>query len=188
MVVDCLAMSCRVLHRGVEQRLVQQLAEVALARGKGKVLVKFRPSGKNDLARGFLARLHSWFSSDPAVDGGYTVDCGELNFTFEAQKLSSLEPHHLKHFSSTDEFSKDAISREQQVVSWTNVIDTEDWMGAPPAVDSTETEVCWSQLLQKIANMGPDIPQSEQNRTSCPGHSQSNELPNMKVCIELWRI
>ena len=36
-------MSCRVLHRGVEQRLLQQLAETALARGKAQVLVR---SGK----------------------------------------------------------------------------------------------------------------------------------------------
>lgn len=54
LVVDGLVMSCRVLHRGVEQRLLQQLAETALARGKAQVLVR---SGKGTIFYGGATKM-----------------------------------------------------------------------------------------------------------------------------------
>ena len=119
---------------------------------------RFRPSSKNDLARGFLARLHAW-SSCPDVSGGgsgYSMECGEQNFYFQAQKLSTLEAHHLQDFST--DTAGDAISRESQVLAWTNVVDAEDWMVETPDRNWTSA-ASWPQLLQRIAVMGPDIPQ-----------------------------
>ena len=120
--------------------------------------MKFRPSTKNDLVRGFLARLHSWFSKDPTSKSGYSLpECGEQNFHFQADKLSTLEPHHLQEgLSADDSFSKEALSREQRVLTWTNVVDAEEWMGRP-SLDTKSVEN-WSQLLQRIGEMGPNIP------------------------------
>ena len=76
---------------------------------------------------------------------------------FQAQKLSTLEAHHLQDFST--DTAGDAISRERQVLSWTNVVDAEDWMVETPDRNWTLRAASWPQLLQRIAVMGPDIPQ-----------------------------
>ena len=114
--------------------------EVAVAKGKAQIQVKFRPASKNDLARGFLARV-AYLCTDIADDGergsynGYTsctMECGQQNFTFSAQRLLQLESSQLlQDFSETmtDTFTKDALRREQKVLSWTNVVDAEEWMG-----------------------------------------------------------
>eukprot|EP00930_Biecheleria_cincta_P008159 TRINITY_DN109543_c0_g1_i1.p1 TRINITY_DN109543_c0_g1~~TRINITY_DN109543_c0_g1_i1.p1 ORF type:complete len:419 (+),score=82.63 TRINITY_DN109543_c0_g1_i1:618-1874(+) len=57
LVIDCLAMSCRVLFRGVEQSLLRRLAELAVSEGRSSVSIPFHVSGRNDLARGFLSRV-----------------------------------------------------------------------------------------------------------------------------------
>ena len=171
MVVDCLAMSCRVLHRGVEQQLLRMVAEVAVAKGKEQIQVKFRPSSKNDLARGFLARV-AYLCTDIADDGergsytgytSYTMECGKQNFTFSAQRLLQLESCQLlQDFSETcmtDTFTKDALRREQKVLSWTNVVDAEEWMGVP--LTQPVEPASWSQLLMSISAMGPEVPRSK---------------------------
>ena len=173
MVVDCLAMSCRVLHRGVEQQLLRTVAEVAVAKGKAQIQVKFRPASKNDLARGFLARV-AYLCTDIADDGergsynGYTsctMECGQQNFTFSAQRLLQLESSQLlQDFSETmtDTFTKDALRREQKVLSWTNVVDAEEWMGVPiTAITQPVEPASWSQLLMSVSAMGPEVPRSK---------------------------
>ncbi|CAE7301384.1 unnamed protein product [Symbiodinium natans] len=52
LILDCFALSCRVLHRGVEQSLFRQLGRAAMEEGLELLEVRFRASGKNDLARG----------------------------------------------------------------------------------------------------------------------------------------
>ena len=167
-VIDCLAMSCRVLHRGVEHELLGEVAELALAQHKTQVIVKFRPSNKNDLARGFLARLYSWFEANVwhqhDVSGHMRWECGEQIFSFPALELSQLSSASLGGFSTEilSDWKKDAIDREMQVSSWTNVVDAEDWMGAPSQSKSLSS---LSKLLQKVCSMGADIPRIE-NRSS----------------------
>ncbi|MDX1540311.1 MAG: FkbM family methyltransferase, partial [Geminicoccaceae bacterium] len=61
LVVDTMLLSCRVLGRGVEHRMLRQASELAEARGRSQVLIPYRKTAKNVPARQFLE----------AVAGGY---------------------------------------------------------------------------------------------------------------------
>ena len=50
-------LSCRVLQRGVEHRMVARLGEIAVERGLGHVTLPFVPTAKNQPARDFLRSL-----------------------------------------------------------------------------------------------------------------------------------
>eukprot|EP00439_Symbiodinium_sp_Y106_P010292 s3434_g1.t1 len=134
--LDCLALSCRVLHRGVEQSLLRELGKAAAGEGRQLVKIHFRASGKNDLARGFLARLHSWARlgdpcQRPTKEEATDKDCFEL----PVETLAHLENHTLQRFadeedavvpSARNSWAADAIDRESRVLTWTNVVDSED--------------------------------------------------------------
>ncbi len=60
--IDTLLLSCRVLGRGVEHRLLAHLAAEAQRRGLNQVTVSFRPTGKNEPARRFLDEIGASFA------------------------------------------------------------------------------------------------------------------------------
>ena len=55
--VDSLMLSCRVLGRGVEHRLVEELGNEATRQGLAEVVIRYRPTAKNTPARKFLESL-----------------------------------------------------------------------------------------------------------------------------------
>src|SRR5271169_1792959 len=55
--VDTLLLSCRVLGRGVEDRMIEELQRWAKERGAGRVIVPVVPTARNRPAREFLSRL-----------------------------------------------------------------------------------------------------------------------------------
>jgi len=57
LVVDTFLLSCRVLGRGVEHRIVAHLGEVAAREGLASVALDFVPTVKNEPARRFLEKL-----------------------------------------------------------------------------------------------------------------------------------
>ena len=57
LVIDTFLLSCRVLGRGVEHRLMAMLAEEADRRGLSHVIANFEPTAKNAPARDFLESL-----------------------------------------------------------------------------------------------------------------------------------
>lgn len=70
---DCLdvatfLLSCRVLGRGVEHRVVARLAEIARERGVGRVDLRFAPSARNQPALDFLEAVGSGL--EEPVPGG----------------------------------------------------------------------------------------------------------------------
>jgi FkbH-like protein len=66
--VDTLLLSCRVLGRGVEHRILARLGEIARERGASRVDVAFRPTKKNRPALDFLKVGESF---QQAVDDGF---------------------------------------------------------------------------------------------------------------------
>ena len=54
---DTFLLSCRVLQRGVEHRMVARLGEIALSRGLAHVTLPFVPTAKNQPARDFLRSI-----------------------------------------------------------------------------------------------------------------------------------
>eukprot|EP00928_Gymnodinium_smaydae_P013268 TRINITY_DN14857_c0_g4_i1.p1 TRINITY_DN14857_c0_g4~~TRINITY_DN14857_c0_g4_i1.p1 ORF type:complete len:799 (-),score=145.10 TRINITY_DN14857_c0_g4_i1:286-2571(-) len=59
-VVECLNMSCRVLHRGVEEAVLRRVAEDACEAGFDKVVIPVVETPRNGLMRGFLDRVAAW--------------------------------------------------------------------------------------------------------------------------------
>src|SRR6185503_21388669 len=59
--VDTFLLSCRVLGKGVEHRMLARLGEIARAQNLGWVHVQFRPSPKNKPALDFLESIGASF-------------------------------------------------------------------------------------------------------------------------------
>lgn len=79
--VDSLLLSCRVLGRGVEHRILARLAELALDEGVYTVTVPFSPTARNTPARAFLESIPF---------GQLHEDNGGLVFRFPAVELQTL--------------------------------------------------------------------------------------------------
>ena len=79
--VDSLLLSCRVLGRGVEHRILARLAEMALDEGVYTVTVPFVPTAKNAPARAFL---------DSIPFGACYEDNGGFVYRFPAVELQTL--------------------------------------------------------------------------------------------------
>ncbi|CAE8598720.1 unnamed protein product, partial [Polarella glacialis] len=62
-------MSCRVLHRGVEEAVLRRVAEDAQVAGLERILIPVLPTLRNGLMRGFLGRVSTWANVPPAEEG-----------------------------------------------------------------------------------------------------------------------
>lgn len=69
--VDTFLLSCRVLNRGVEQRMVSRLGEIACERGLASLELPFTPTERNQPARDFLLSLGGEVTLQPG--GGFSV-------------------------------------------------------------------------------------------------------------------
>lgn len=67
LVVDTLLLSCRVLGRGVEHRVIARLGELAARAGASAVVLRHEPTAKNEPARRFLETLPGEASRDGEV-------------------------------------------------------------------------------------------------------------------------
>ncbi len=81
MFVEALMLSCRVLGRGVEHRILARLAELALDEGVYTVTVPLTPTARNAPARAFLESIPF---------GQVHEDNGGLVFRFPAVELQTL--------------------------------------------------------------------------------------------------
>lgn len=94
--VDTFLMSCRVLGRGVEHRMVNAAGHAALARGLGMVELGFRTTDRNMPARRFLDQLSAEridglrsqsiyrFAADAAAGMGFLAAQGEADLDAHA--------------------------------------------------------------------------------------------------------
>ena len=96
-VVNAFLLSCRVLGKGVEHRLIARLGEIALERGRTRVDIPYLPTGKNQPSLDFLNRVGAQFSAPlrnrvpslPCLAVAAEAENGFL-FTFPAAFLLEL--------------------------------------------------------------------------------------------------
>lgn len=83
--VDTFLLSCRVLGRGVEHRMLRELGRIAVQREVPYVNVRFRPTGRNQPALDFLNRIAcgSW-----RADGEQSI----LRLAAESAVLTTYDP------------------------------------------------------------------------------------------------
>ena len=82
--IDTMLLSCRVLGRGVEHRMLRELGEIARERGLATVTATLIPTAKNLPARQFLERVAAPFRSE--LDD-------KLVFRVPAETAARLVPH-----------------------------------------------------------------------------------------------
>ncbi len=99
--VDTFLLSCRVLGRGVEHRILARLGEIAQERGIGTVSVSFVPTAKNVPAREFLESTDAlierssqdkWrfiFPTEALIGFTYKPSSQRVEFSDEAHKAQS---------------------------------------------------------------------------------------------------
>ncbi|MFL6261094.1 MAG: amino acid adenylation domain-containing protein [Thermoanaerobaculia bacterium] len=92
--VETLLLSCRVLGRGVEHRVLEELGRIAAARGLSRVDLAFVPTARNQPARDFLAS----FGEEP----GETVDDG-FAYRLPVRLLEGLTRRFLEGESTAEE-------------------------------------------------------------------------------------
>jgi FkbH-like protein len=80
--VDTLLLSCRVLGRGVEYRMLARLGELAKEQGAKDVRVLFRPTERNRPAMEFLDRI--------GADNKQTLD-GDTYYVYPAEELQNVQ-------------------------------------------------------------------------------------------------
>ncbi|MGC8759220.1 MAG: HAD-IIIC family phosphatase [Bryobacteraceae bacterium] len=158
--VDSLLLSCRVLGRGVEHRILARLAEMALDEGVYTVTVPFVPTAKNAPARAFLDSIP--FGARYEDNGGFVyrfpaVELQTLRWTPSAATPAPPEqpataPPAVRSFVAYAEIAT-ALRRPAQILE---AVRREAAPGheAPQAgTFSSETEEklarIWSELLQK---------------------------------------
>lgn len=96
LVVDTFLLSCRVLGKGVEYQILQNLGAQAVAGGKAQVIVPYIPTRKNEPAKSFLnslpigssSSLDSMFDQISAASDSATGP--GVQFVFDAANLSRL--------------------------------------------------------------------------------------------------
>lgn len=183
--VDSLLLSCRVLGRGVEHRLLARLAELALDEGVYTVTVPFMPTAKNAPARAFLDSIP--FGVRHEDNGGFVyrfpaVELQTLRWTpsaaapAEAPKAAPAAPA-ARAFAGYAEIAL-KLRTPAQVLRAVR----EEAAGrhaAAPAAFATETEQklarIWSELLQK------PVEDPQANFFDLGGHSLLAVLLLMRV-------
>ena len=78
LVIDTLLLSCRVLGRGVEHRVLAHLAREALRRGLETVIATFESTAKNEPARRFLHEIGARFEQPTESGFSYSLPAAEL--------------------------------------------------------------------------------------------------------------
>ena len=166
--VDTFLLSCRVLGRGVEHRMLARLGEIARERGANRVLVPFLPTAKNTPALEFLEGNENGFEQ---ADG--TRRC----FSFDAESLVGLvyAPLAEKAAAPLEELSEKA----GDVVT-------------ARGVSTPQTEAKSLALLRKameLSSAAQVLQAVSAQRRQHPGVRQPVAVPRTKVeeqLVEIW--
>jgi aryl carrier-like protein len=100
LVLDNLLMSCRVLGRGVEHRMIAELGNVALSKGASKVEMRFEATDRNMPAGRFLKSV-SLFPGN-AEDEEKESTAGMLSKSFPANTVAKVafDPANVSHYGA----------------------------------------------------------------------------------------
>lgn len=184
--VDSLLLSCRVLGRGVEHRILARLAELALDEGVYTVTVPFVPTAKNAPAKAFLDSIS--FGVRHEDNGGFVyrfpaVELQTLRWTpsatAAAQAPQAAPPAPAaRAFAGYAEIAQ-KLRTPAQVLRAVREEAAERHGPAPASAFATETEEklarIWSELLQRPVE-GPQA-----NFFDLGGHSLLAVLLLMRV-------
>jgi amino acid adenylation domain-containing protein/FkbH-like protein len=91
--VDTFLLSCRVLGKGVEHRLLARLGEIAAARGLAKVRIPLKPTDRNQPALEFLTSIGSQYRESNGERIDFVIPTQEArNITFQPETATAAAP------------------------------------------------------------------------------------------------
>lgn len=92
LVVDTFLMSCRVLGRGAEHRMLAAAGELAVARGLTQVIVPFRATQRNMPARRFFEQLGAQgLLQTESIEAGEGASPAKNRYTMKAEDAASID-------------------------------------------------------------------------------------------------
>ncbi len=172
--VDTFLLSCRVLGRGVEHRMMVRLAEEALVRGANTVVARIRTTARNEPARQFLHSIAAEFEEFEEGGAVYRMQAavasrGVWKPAIAASPASERKAEQPRSHNRPDyEYVAKHLSSAAQILA---AIRAEARGGQSPASADwkTDTEAAlaniWSELLRN-----PDIKPAD-NFFDLGGHS-----------------
>jgi FkbH-like protein len=152
--IDTMLLSCRVLGRGVEHRVLAHLAEEALRRDLEIVAANFHSTAKNEPARRFLHEIGAGFEEQIAGGFSYRLPAAELR---NLQWKPPLDREILSHVKTG--IAKQVAHKRPDYVRIAHLLSTPiqilEAVRSSPARqqgdNDTEARLAqiWSELLQK---------------------------------------
>jgi FkbH-like protein len=119
--VDTFLLSCRVLGRGVEYRMLSSVAKIAEERGLSHVNVPFRPTGKNQPALNFLQRVGASFEQSLAAGFLFSFPTDfALNLAYVPGKDGIETPGQDVDIKSPAELTSSSIKEAHIVTEFSN--------------------------------------------------------------------
>jgi FkbH-like protein len=89
--IDTWVMSCRVLERGVERGIMNELARLAIQAGVRKLIGSYRPTARNGLVKDFYTKLDFKIVTTNADVTTYELDLSDVRLEEVAMKISLAE-------------------------------------------------------------------------------------------------
>ncbi len=151
--IDTLLLSCRVLGRGVEHRVLAHLAQEALRRGLNTVTATLKLTAKNEPARRFLHEIGARFEQETEAGFSYQLpatEMSELRWTpsRESPAVSVKTPQPAPHKRPDYAHIARALSTPIQIL---NAVRRSPAHKQGDEDIETRLAQIWSELLQKPA-------------------------------------
>jgi FkbH-like protein len=150
--IDTMLLSCRVLGRGVEHRVMAHLAREAQRRGLETVIANLRPTAKNEPARRFLHEIGGGVEQKSEAGFSYRLPAAELSgLRWKAQVAKKISTP----VSVTEPVSHKRPDYARIASTLATPVQILEAMRFSPARrqgdQDTETRLAqiWSELLQK---------------------------------------
>ncbi len=144
--VDTLLLSCRALGKGVEHRMIAELANRAIRDGKSTIALPYRATERNEPARVFVAGLAPDRTVPP--EGSLTVelsatDLAKLTYAPDDRTVTSIAPHENRRPSNRGNLSATMQRLGDELNSIESVVlamESARRPAGPAAGDSAEPE------------------------------------------------
>jgi FkbH-like protein len=158
LVIDTLLLSCRVLGRGVEHRVMAYLSGEALRRGLKRVVATLTTTAKNEPARRFLKEIGAHFEERAATGLSYRIPAPELR---DLRWKPSPERGTVKARTQRQATHKrpDYVRIARELSTPVHILEAMRLFAARhPEDESTEARLAqsWSELLHKSDISGAD--------------------------------
>ncbi|WP_245677915.1 bifunctional acetaldehyde-CoA/alcohol dehydrogenase [Nocardia acidivorans] len=164
LVVDTFLLSCRVLGRGVEHRMLAELGHLAHAAGCGAIRVQFRPTTKNQPVRDFLASIATPYEVADGTDFLLTAEAAtQAHFDPAAMEYSTISSGSTAPAVATDPLRFDTLRMIAEELS--DLVAVRDFLEPVRAdtplsstgiIEESEIEAVRS-ALSRVANVAPAV-------------------------------